>query len=320
MLRKLYVLIGGCLLAVSAYGQQDPQFSLFPFTPTVVNPAAVGSEDVTRIQFIHRTQWAGYQTSSGAGGSPTTQLLTASLPLTRFNSGVGIYAFNDQLGPISNQSFQLAYAYRLPLKSGTLAVGVQAGLFNKRIDYTGVIINDPNDPLVPTGIYSQMQPDISAGVYYNTVDYWIGASLFHINSPAYKLGTDRAINPLSRTAYLSAGYRLGLTYEIDLQPSILYKYSTEPGPQASSLDANLLATYNGRYFAGLSYRVQESITVMAGLNMLANNALRFGLAYDAVAFGTQAKNPASYELMLSYALPAPSTNKKPIIRTPRFRY
>lgn len=321
MLRKLYVMIGGCLLAASAYGQQDPQFSLFPFAPTFYNPAAVGSEGVTRVQLIYRTQWAGYQTSAGAGGAPTTQLLTANLPLTRINSGVGIYAFNDQLGPISNQSVQAAYAYRLALKSGTLAFGVQGGLYNKRIDFSGVIVRDPGDPEVQTGQYAQMQPDISAGVYYNTVDYWVGASLFHINKPSYRLGGDRSINPLAPVAYLSAGYRLGLTYELDVQPSILYKYTTETSvPRASSFDVNVLATYNSRFYGGVSYRWQDSFTIMGGLNMLTNNALRLGVAYDAVAFGTSTKRPASYEVMLSYALPAPNTTKKPIIRTPRFRY
>jgi type IX secretion system PorP/SprF family membrane protein len=320
MFRKLYVMIGACLLATAAFGQQDPQFSFFPFAPTLFNPATVGSEGVTRVQFIHRTQWAGYLTSGGVGGAPSTQLLTANLPLTSLNSGIGFYAFNDQAGPTSNQSFQLAYAYRLPLKSGTLSVGLQGGLYNKRIDFSGAIFNDDGDELIPAGAYSQMQPDISAGIHYNTVDYWLGVSLYHINQPSYRLGAERGINPLERTAFVSAGYRLGLTYELDLQPSILYKYAPNSGTLYSSLDVNLLATYSGRYYVGASYRHQESVTGMAAINMLPGNALRLGFAYDFVTFGTGAKNPSSYELMVSYALPAPNTNKKPIIRTPRFRY
>ncbi|MEZ0485038.1 PorP/SprF family type IX secretion system membrane protein [Fibrella aquatica] len=320
MLRKLYVSIGGWFLALTAFGQQDPQFSFFPLAPTFYNPAAAGSEGLTRIQLIYRTQWAGYQTSAGAGGAPTTQLLTANLPLTRLNSGVGIYAFNDAIGPQSNQSVQLAYAYRLPLKSGTLAVGLQGGLYNKSIDYSNVIIRDPDDPLIGTGRVSQMQPDVSVGIHYNTIDYWVGVSLFHLNAASYKLGTDQGINPMSRTAYLSAGYRLGVSYALDVQPSILYKYSTEAGPQASSLDVNLLATYDSRFFGGLGYRTGEAITAMLGINMMANNALRLGLSGDLTTVGSTAKRPASYEFMMSYALPAPSTSKKPIIRTPRFRY
>ena len=320
MLRKLYVSIAGWLLALTAFGQQDPQFSFFQFAPTFYNPAAAGSEGLTRVQLIYRTQWTGYQTSGGMGGAPTTQLLTANLPLARLNSGVGIYAFNDAIGPQSNQSVQVAYAYRLPLKSGTLAFGVQAGVYNKSIDYSDVIVRDPGDPLIGTGKVSQLQPDFSAGIHYNTVDYWVGVSLFHINAASYKLGTIGGINPLSRTAYLSAGYRLGVSYAFDVQPSILYKYSTEPGPQASSLDVNILGTYNNTYFGGFGYRTGEAVTAMAGLNTLANNALRVGISVDLTTTGVSAKRAASYELMLGYALPAPSTTKKPIVRTPRFRY
>ena len=320
MLRKLYLAFSGLLLTLTAFGQQDPQFSFFPFAPTFYNPAAAGSEGVTRIQLIHRTQWAGYQTSGGANGAPTTQLLTANLPLNSINSGIGIYAFNDAIGPQSNQSVQLAYAYRLPLKSGTLAVGVQAGLYNKSIDYSGVILREPGDPLVGTGQVSQMQPDFSAGIHFNTVDYWVGVSLFHLNAASYKLGTAQAINPLSRTAYLSAGYRLGLSYALDVQPSILYKYSTEPGTQASSLDGNVLLTYNNQYFGGVSYRSGDALSLMAGVNLLAGNALRVGFSYDITTRGVTAKRPGSIELLLAYALPAPNTSKKPIVRTPRFRY
>ncbi len=325
MLRKLYVLLGGCLLSLQAFGQQDPQFSFFMFTPTYLNPAAVGSEGVTRIQLIHRSQWAGYQApNSPGGGSPTTQLLTVDLPLAKINSGVGIYAFNDNIGPQSSQSLQLAYAYRLPLKNGTLGIGVQAGLYNKRIDYSGIILPTTGpDDLVPTGQYSQFQPDFSAGLYYSTVDYWLGASLYHINTPSFKLGTQRGINPLDQAAYFSAGYKLGLTYSLDLQPSILFKYFQGSGVQdtksPSSLDLNLLATYDSQYSVGISYRTQESITALATANVL-NNKARVGFAYDIVTFGQYAKRPGSFEFMLSYVLPAPNSTPKPIVRTPRFRY
>ncbi|MBO0929965.1 PorP/SprF family type IX secretion system membrane protein [Fibrella aquatilis] len=320
MLRKLYVLLGVCLLALPALGQTDPQFSFFMFTPTYLNPAAVGAEGVTRLQLIHRSQWTGYQAPSNFGGAPTSQLITADLPLNKINSGVGIYAFNDVVGPQTNQTVQLAYSYRLPIKNGALRIGVQAGLESQRIDYSGIILPDPSgpDPLVPTGQYSQFQPDFSAGLYYSTVDYWVGASIFHLTTPAYRLGTERGVNPLSRTAYFSAGYKLGLTYAIDLQPSVLYRY-VEGNQLASTYDLSLLATYDGRYSVGASYRHQESITLLATANVL-NNKARLGFAYDVVSYGQSTKRPGSFELLLSYVLPAPSSSPKPIVRTPRFRY
>jgi type IX secretion system PorP/SprF family membrane protein len=321
MLRKLYVMLGACLLSLQAFGQLDPQFSFFMFTPTYLNPAAVGAEGVTRVQLIHRSQWAGYQAPNSPGSAPTSQLLMADLPLNRLNSGVGIYAFNDAIGPQTNQAVQLAYSYRFLLKNGTFRVGVQAGLQSQKIDYSGIILPDPNsgpDPLVPTGQYSQVQPDFSVGLYYSTVDYWVGASVHHLNTPAYKLGTERGINPLDRTAYLSAGYKLGVTYAWDVQPSVLYKYS-QGGFAPSSLDLNLLGTYDGRYSVGVSYRTGESITALAAANVL-NNKARLGFAYDIVTIGQFAKRPSSFEFMLSYVLPAPNSTPKPIVRTPRFRY
>ncbi|MBO0935141.1 type IX secretion system membrane protein PorP/SprF [Fibrella sp. HMF5335] len=319
MLRKLYVMLGACLLSLQAFGQLDPQFSFFMFTPTYLNPAAVGAEGVTRIQLIHRSQWTGYQAPNSPGSAPTSQLITADLPLNKLNSGVGIYAFNDAIGPQTNQAVQLAYSYRFPLKNGTFRVGVQAGLQSQKIDYSGIILPTGGpDPLVPTGQYSQFQPDFSAGLYYSTVDYWVGASVFHLNTPAYKLGTERGINPLARTAYVSAGYKLGLTYAIDLQPSILYQY-VQGDQNGSTFDINLLATYDGRYSVGASYRKQESFTGLVTANVL-NNKARVGFAYDFVTYGQNAKRPSSFELLLSYVLPAPSATPKPIVRTPRFRY
>lgn len=324
MIRTLYVLV--CLLlAVGsrvAFAQQDPQFSMYMYNPTYYNPAAAGSEGVSRLQLTHRTQYLGYQpTVAGDGGGQSTQLLSFNMPLARIRSGVGIYAFNDRLGQINNQSVQVSYAYRLPLKNGILGLGVQAGLFNKGYDYGQLRPGDPNpDPLIPTGRVSQARPDFGAGVYYNTTDYWVGLSVAHINRATYTLGTDRSANPLSRNVYFTAGYRLGLGYDIDVQPSILIQYDTQAATRAATVLANVLATYDNRIWAGVGYRLGDALMATAGINLMRNNALRVGYALDIVAGGTQIKSLTSHEVLVGYALPAPDARKKPIIRTPRFRY
>lgn len=319
---KFYVLLAGMLGSQVAVGQSvDPQFSLFFFNPVYYNPAAAGAENVTRLQITHRTQWAGYQGSLPDGGALNTQMISASVPLTRINSGVGIYAFNDALGPQTNQAIQLSYAYRLKLKNGTLALGVQGGLASQSLDFGRFIFIDPNDPDIPAGgRYVQAQPDLGAGLFYDTPDYWIGVSMRHITQPGFRLGSDRTINALWRTTFLTAGYRLGVGYDLEVQPSILYQYSNQPGVRASSVAANVLATYQGRYWAGLGYRQSDAVTATIGLNLMRNNALRLGYAFDFTAGGAAAKAPTSHELLLSYALPAPSTNRRPPVRTPRFRY
>ncbi len=322
MIRTFYG-FAGLLLLISAspvLAQQDPQVSLFMFNQLYYNPAAAGSEGVSRLQLTHRTQYAGYQASFDQGGAFNTQILSYNMPLAKIKSGVGIYAFNDVAGPQTNQTVQLSYAYRLALKNGTLSFGVQGGLYSQGFNYDVYRANEPGDVLLPTGKYSQSQPDLGAGIYYNTTDYWVGVSMKHITQPSYKFGSSTGLNPINRSTFLTAGYKLGIGYDLDVQPSILYQYSNEAGFKGSSLTANVLVTYQTRYFAGLSYRQQDAPAAMLGISLLKNNALRFAYAIDFTTSNIKAKSPTSQEIQLSYALPAPDARRKPIIRTPRFRY
>lgn len=324
MIRTLYV-YALLLLAIATspvWAQQDPQFSLYMYNPLYYNPAAAGSEDVTRLQITQRTQYMGYQTIGNGDGNATqsTQMLSFNMPLAKIKSGIGIYALNDKYGPSINQAVQLSYAYRIALKSGTLALGVQAGMFNRGFDFGQFRATDPNDPLIPTGRINQFKPDIGAGIYYNTTDYWLGVSVSHLNQATYSYIIDRSIDASEPKAYLSAGYRLGLGYSIDVQPSVLVQYSTKQGIRGSVAVASLLATYDNRIWAGVGYRFKDAVMATAGINLMHNNALRIGGSFDITTSGSQIKSAASYEIILGYALPVPDARKKPIVRTPRFRY
>ncbi len=311
------ILLGLCRMA---NGQNDPQLSQYMFNPLYYNPAAAGSEGVSRFQLMHRTQWAGYQPSnSDDGGGPSTQLFSYTMPLDKFKSGVGLFAMNDRYGPAINQAVQLSYAYRMSLKGGTLALGVQGGLYNRGFDFGQFRPNEP-DPLLQGGRITQARPDVGVGVYYNTVDYWVGASVLHLNEPSFQLAGTQSVVPQTRTAYFTAGYRLGIGYDVDIQPSVLVGYS--PTGSRNTIAMNLMGTYQNKFWAGLGYRLADAITANVGINLMRNNALRFGYAFDLTASSraTAVTSQTSHEIMLSYALPAIDARKKPIVRTPRFRY
>ncbi|QJD81182.1 PorP/SprF family type IX secretion system membrane protein [Spirosoma rhododendri] len=322
MSRTVYRLVV-LLLGVAAgpvLAQQEPQLSMYMYNPLYYNPAAAGSEGVSRIQLTQRTQYLGYQAiGSNDEAVQNSQVLSFNMPLAGIKSGIGIYVLNDKAGPNINQSVQASYAYRLPLKSGTLALGVQAGLYNIGFDY-GLFRPEVPDPLIPSGRITQAKPDIGAGVYYNTVDYWVGLSLTHINRAQYVIGTDRSALPLNPNAYLTAGYRLGVGYDIDIQPSILVRYNTLSSARYLQATLNVVGTYANRFWAGVGYRLQESAIFTGGINFGRANALRVGYSLDLVLVSTQARSLTSHEIILGYALPAPDARKKPIVRTPRFRY
>lgn len=323
MIRILYVYTSLLLLltAQTTWAQQDPQLSLYMYNPLYYNPAAAGSEGVPRLQLTYRTQYAGYQTNVGDGSAAqNTQVLSFNMPLAKIKSGIGIFALNDKYGPAINQAVQVSYAYRLALKDGTLALGVQAGMFNRGFDFDQFRSRDPGDPLLPGGVINQFKPDFSAGAYYNTTDYWVGLSVTHLNGATYSYVTDRSIDASEKKAYLSAGYRLGIGYNIDIQPSVLVQYSFLQGIRGSLATINLIGTYDNRYWAGIGYRLKDAAMATVGVNLMRNNALRIGYSLDIITAGAQIKSATSHELLLAYALPALDIRKKPIIRTPRFRY
>ena len=79
---------------------------------------------------------------------------------------------------------------------------------------------------------------------------------------------------------------------MSLNPSIYLKSDGS----TSQLDVNANLLYNNRIWGGVSYRLDEGIVLLTGMNI--NNDLRFGLAYDVVL--NQIQNN-SLEFMLGYS-------------------
>jgi hypothetical protein len=98
---------------------------------------------------------------------------------------------------------------------------------------------------------------------------------------------------------------------------VLVKTPLGFSPKTLSVEGGVLATWNETFFGGVTYRLQESINLIIGANW---RSFRIGAAVDGVGKSKDIKAPASYEVMLSYALPALTKGKKTPVRTPRFRY
>ena len=304
------------LISSTAFAQIDPQFSLFSLNQLYLNPAAAGADGLTKFQLTHRTQYAGYQgTNQDEGGALSTQLFSFSMPVKNF--GIGFYALNDKTGPRTNQDFKLSASYHFPLAGGNLYVGASAGLFRQALDYGKLRARDQDDPLIQTGTVSEMNPDFAVGAQYVSDAFYIGASLNHLLEPKYKLGSETATNPLPKTVYLNAGVNIEVGYLLDVQPIVLVKSDIS----TISVEGGATVTFNKRYWAGATYRQQDTyFIIMGGIYLLPDQSLRLSGAYDMVIGGNKVKSPSSFEVMLSYALPSPKFGKKTIIRTPRFRF
>ncbi|KQS31600.1 hypothetical protein ASG33_14010 [Dyadobacter sp. Leaf189] len=305
------------MLPFAAVAQKDAQFSLFSLNQLYLNPAAAGADGLTKFQLTHRTQYAGYQGTNltDEGGALSTQLFSFSMPIKNF--GIGFYALNDRSGPRTDQDFKLSAAYRIPLGGGNFQVGASAGLFRQAIDYGKLRARDPDDPLIQTGVISEINPDVAVGVRYEADAFYAGVSLNHLLKPKYQLGSETGTNPLPRTLYFNAGVNIELGYLLDIQPIVLVKSDIS----TVSVEGGATVTYNKRYWIGGTYRQQDTYFIlMGGIYLLPDQSLRLSGAYDLVLGGDRTKSPSSFEVMLSYALPSPKFGKKTIIRTPRFRF
>jgi type IX secretion system PorP/SprF family membrane protein len=314
MYRRLLTILLASLSGL-VFAQQDPQFSHYYFNHLFLNPGAAGSENVTRFQGIYRTQYTGYTGTFDDGGGPTTQVFSANVPLKQYKSGVGVYFMNDRIGFSTAQDIQLSYAYHLPVGGSQLAIGVRGGLYTRGIDYSRLRARDDNDPVLATGDVRQSQFDLGAGLYLYNPSYTIGLSMNHINEPKFGLKSESGQNPLKRSAYLTANATLGLSYTLDITPMAVVKYDFA----TISAEGGAIVTYDGRYYFGASYRLQDAATGLAGINLF-NNNLRLGYAFDFIITGANAKAPTSHEIMASYTIQPFRSGKKSIIRTPRYRY
>lgn len=323
--RYLLFLLLGLLTTRSAVAQQDAQFTQYLFNQLYLNPATAGSDGLIRFQLMHRTQYQGYQSTFDDGGAPVTQLFSFQMPLNSIRSAVGFYATNDRLGPAGNQEIQLSYAYRIPLAGGQLSLGVRAGLFNKSIDFDRLRPREPGDPILGTGKVNEAKPDLGLGVYYNAPAFFAGVAVTHLLAQKYPFKLEQGTNRIYSTVNVHGGVRYYLTDDIELTPSVLLKAVPalffKGDPAGFSIEGGILSTLQNKYWLGLQYRASDAISLLAGVNLLKDNSLRLGYAFDYVVGSLQpAKSPTSHEVLLSYALPAPKVTKRTIVRTPRFRY
>ena len=155
---------------------------------------------------------------------------------------------------------------------------------------------DETDILLTEGDVSQMAIDIGMGVYLKASNYYVGASVTHLNQANIEF-SDLASTYLSRHYYLSGGYNIKLPDPLfELRPSFLFKSDAA----SWQLDLNANIVYDERLWGGLSYRYQDAISLLLGAEL--NNGLVFGYSFDLTTSAIGRYGYGSHEIFLSYSL------------------
>jgi type IX secretion system PorP/SprF family membrane protein len=268
-------------LPVFALAQQEQMYTQFMFNKLVYNPGYAGSFVSPTLTAIYRNQWMGLD------GAPRAMSLSYTQPLLNNRVGIGGNISRQSIGINTNLTFEVAYAYRVQLKRGTLAVGLQASMRNIRQNWADqrIVAIDQNDPSIPTDPRSKFVPNFGAGVYYNAYNdrWYAGAALPRIvrNSIDFAEFGDVLSREVQHINAMG-GIKLDATDELEVTPQVLLRYAIGAPFDA---ELNVGAMLRGKFYGGLSYRVGGDTnfageSVDAALGFQAIDKLFICLSYD----------------------------------------
>ena len=319
------------LLSVTSlsYGQQPVRFSQYFQNLVTVNPAVAGIEDFTDLKLGYRQQW------TGLDGSPQTFFLSVHAPLAakpreftyqnnalrisdpnafsqltsqssggvgnRVRHGIGGYVINDQQSVFQQTQAFATYAAHLPLGARTrLALGVSAGVNNRRIDANGIQLPGQNsDDDVLNRILSQSggstSLDLNLGLFLYAENYYLGYSADRILRNPVSEGADSIRQDLYHYGLLGGRFRLGDSFM--LLPGAFVGVSTV---LPLTYDLNLRLRYQEVVWIGASYRNSGTVAGMLGLNV--NNRFNINYAYDYGVGMVSDFRSGTHEIVLGFTL------------------
>lgn len=288
--------------------QQESMFTHYMFNKLAINPAYAGTQDAISITALHRSQWVSFE------GAPTTQSVTAHMPITGKNFGVGLGVVNDQVGPTQNMGVAGNFSYHLKVnEKAKLGLGINAAVNFVSTNLTSLAIVEQNDVAFSENISSKALPNFGFGAYYYTKKYFAGISTpkllqnnFNANDPT---GTSIAISNEKRHYYLMGGTIFNLTSDgtFKLKPTSFIKVT---GGAPVQMDLTACVIYDDKLSGGLSLRTGDALGLLLGYTL--NNDLTFGYSFDwSYTNKTFKYNGGSHELMIRYNIVKDKDNARP---------
>jgi type IX secretion system PorP/SprF family membrane protein len=314
-MKKTITTIALGLLFLGAQAQQDAAFSMYFFNPVYVNPAYAGSREVFSGTLVHRSQWIGMP------GGPTSQSLSIHSAIPNSRIGLGLLAYNDQLGPMKNTGVNLTFAYHLPINQKIkLSFGMSGMVNNVRIEMSQINIEDNNDNAFAGNAASSWVPDANAGLYLYSQKFYCGLSTTHLIESKFALtnvvGADQA--KFFRQYYFTTGVVLPLSKNVDFKPSALIKY-VKAAPAVGEVDGAFI--FCQKFLIGAGYRTGKRINMTGTDNMLIgivqfqiSKFLRVGYSYDYFLNRNGSYNSGTHEIMLGWDVSGVKTK----MSSPRF--
>lgn len=296
------------LLATSSLAElqaQDPIYTQGFMAPVYLNPAASGMADYdVRVSAIYRRQWL--VVPSGM------QYFTIAIDKYIFehNIGIGLMVNKEQEGYIKKLGVHGTFSKLLCFGNHRLSLGIQAGIFNRQVDYDklwfadqinneGIVSNLPSQ-VSPNVNNKKWLPDFAAGaMWVHNTGLMIGGAVHHLNQPdesfsnAEESKLPRRLTLITRYPFLIGENSLWGD-DVLLVPGVVYSHqrnnkSLMMGVEFKTHYINLGLWYRNN----MNFRRSDAFCVSITLdNFLGRgdydnpNKLKTGFAYDATLNGS----------------------------------
>ncbi len=313
MKRILFIamlILGAGPLAIS---QQKPHYTQYLINPFIINPAIAGIDNYGDLKMSVRDQWVGingapkttylsihaplgkndYRTSSTSfqvpGQNPRGKAYWENYTAAEPHHGIGFNVINDRTGSFNFLSTSVSYAYHLGLSPTTnISAGLSAGITKVGIDISKQDFSgngDPSDPAngsLTTGQLTRVRPQMAAGLWLYSRDYFIGLAAQNVLPSTINFVDDNASiltkGRMIPHLFLTAGYRFLLSEDINAVPSLMVKYIKGSSFREFQPEANLKLQYRDQLWVGGSYRYQDGFSGMLGMNI--SNTFNVSYAYE----------------------------------------
>lgn len=286
-----------CLMAGHAQ-QEGNQMTQFMHNTYSYNPGFAGLSNGICTSVLHRQQWIGI--GKGLDESvkitaPNSTIIMAHMPIRAIKGGIGVEIASFNASLFRQTYVKAGYAYHLQTSFGVIGMGIRAQLQTLGMD-GDFNPRDEGDPIITdiqeseTGVYG----DVSVGFYLQgNGGYFVGIAANNlISHKSQKI----AYQP-SRTFVLHGGY----TFSFPSLSKIEFTPSTylETDFATFNWSIAMTGTFNKRFWAGLSYRLQDAVSILGGVNI---GKLQLGLAYDITAsrFIRASKMGGAFEVSVKY--------------------
>ena len=283
--------------SIGVFGQAKPSYTQYILNNYILNPAVAGIETYTDVKLSYRNQWTGingapvtaYLSIHGPIGKEDLRTSSTSLPVHGDNPrgnaywdqyaapaphhGIGMTVLNDKAGYIDRWSIYATYAYHKPLgPKTTLSAGFNLGMSSVSLDRSKIDFAslNPDDPAIgySNGELKKIKPELGAGLWLYSSKYFAGLSVLNIIPGKNKfVKNDKYGGTFTPNYFLTAGYRILLTEDLNLTPSVMVQY-WQPQLYGAHFNAKLL--YTDLLWIGASYRYSNLVggySAMVGLNV-----------------------------------------------------